>query len=146
MKESCCIWMGHVAYGWVNFHLNRPCCTWRSPVAPVRVMLHVNESCHRRSEMGQHASINGSYHTRLSDPYIIGLSDVQNRCICLSSLHMYFWAKWFLRRTYIRLAREAYQTRVWWHMRPIRYASVALYREAYQTRLWEPYVVGLSDI
>ena len=76
--------------------------------------------------MSQDASMNGSYHTRLWEPYIIGLSDAQNRCICLSSLHMCFWAKCFLRRTYIRLAREGYQTRVWWHMRPIRYASVAL--------------------
>jgi len=76
MQESCCIWMGHVAYGWVNFHLNRSCCTWRSPVAPVRVTLHVNESCDRRSEMTNNASMNASYHTRLSEPYIIALSDI----------------------------------------------------------------------
>jgi len=59
-----------------------------------QVTLHVNESCHRRSEMTNDASMNVSYHTRLSESYFTALSDILNRhiwhrWIWLYGVHMY---------------------------------------------------------
>ena len=46
MSESCHVWMRHVTYELVLFHMTEVCHIWMSPVTHEWVMSHMNESCH----------------------------------------------------------------------------------------------------